>query len=158
MSKPPPTDKDAIDRVIARGVGAPGRSSIYRWLWQNHARLAPQFEGVRVSWSGVAETLAELGIMDAGGRPPKAEAVRRAWGRVRRDVSKAREIREAREAARSAATSAPDPSPAPVLPGYDPHQGYSPGVEPVGEHEPSRSTFRVSAGLKKWTNPTKAKE
>ena len=87
MVQPVPTDKEAVDRVIAGGVSSPVRSPVYAWLNQNHARLAAQFSGVRVQWAVVAARLAELGIVDVNGSPPKAATVRRTWWRVRRDVA-----------------------------------------------------------------------
>ena len=87
MDQPVPTDKEAVDRVIAGGVSSPVRSPVYAWLKQNHARLATQFSGVRVQWAVVAARLAELGIVDVNGSPPKAATVRRTWWRVRRDVA-----------------------------------------------------------------------
>jgi len=152
MDQPTPTDKEAVDRVIAEGMSAPARSQVYLWMKRNHARLAAQFEGVRVQWAGVAETLAELGIRDVNGNPPKAASVRRTWWRVRRDVaaSKAKAAAKRGEA-QIESVQAQAVAAAPAIPkAAEPLQGYPPDVVPVDNEAPTRTRFRPSGGLKKW--------
>ncbi len=152
MDQPAPTDKEAVDRVIAEGVSAPARSQVYLWMKRNHARLAAQFEGVRVQWAGVAETLASLGIRDVNGNPPKAASVRRTWWRVRRDVaaSKARTAARRADPATDSALAQTAAATPVVLKSAEPLQGYPPDVVPVNDEGLTRTKFRPSGGLKKW--------
>ena len=143
MNRSTPTDKEAVDRVIAGGVSSPVRSPVYGWLKQNHARLAAQFSGVRVQWGEVAARLAELGVVDVNGNPPKAATVRRTWWRVRRDVAASK-----RQAADKGATPLPEsaevqptvtPAPVPVVrqvPVFDATEG--------ADEAPATPSFGIS--------------
>jgi hypothetical protein len=112
-----------------------GRSPLLGWMRQHHALITERMNTVRPSWQDVARILAELGVRDVHGAPPKVEAVRRAYHRVagaldakglRRRRSKA-QMAAAKAAAAPlpasvAATSEPSPAPmahplpAPALP------------------------------------------
>lgn len=93
-----------------------GRSPLLGWLRRNRAELEAQFAINPPRWASVASVLAELGVVDAKGQPPKPAAVRLAWSRVR--------------AAAPPSVVAPvvaplTPTPAPPLrpPAFDPHEG-----------------------------------
>ncbi len=160
MDQSVPTEKEAVDRVIAGGVSSPVRSEVYVWMKRHHTRLAAQFEGVRVQWAGVAAKLAELGIKDVNGNPPKAASVRRTWWRVRRDVAAGkgqaadkRTTLQPENVQGHAVAAAPT-----VPPTADPAQDYPHDVERVDDEAPTRTTFRTSGGLKKWPTPTAGQE
>jgi len=107
---------------------------------------------VRVQWIGVAETLAELGITDVNGNPPKAASVRRTWWRVRRDVAanKAKAAAKRMDAATEGVQGRVVAS-APAIPKVaDPPQGYPPDALPLSDEAPTRPRFRPSGGLKEW--------
>jgi len=160
MDQSVPTDKEAVDRVIAGGVSSPVRSPVYVWMRRNHTRLATQFSGVRVQWAGVAAKLDELGIKDVNGNPPKAASVRRTWWRVRRDVA-ASKVQAADKRANLPAENVQGQkgAAAPTVPPTAvPAQDYPHGVERVDDEAPTRTTFRTSGGLKKWPNPTAEQE
>ena len=57
----------------------------------------------------IAAQLAEIGVTDAKGQKPRAEAVRRAWWQVRRDLAAAKAKRQAGEAPEPVAVPYPDP-------------------------------------------------
>lgn len=124
-----------------------GRSPLLGWMRQHHALITERMNTVRPSWDSIARTLAELGIRDANGEPPKTEAVRRAYHRVtgalnakgqRRRRSKAEMAVAKAGASRTPATApiaAPTPPPPvappalaaapspPVRPAFDPTEG-----------------------------------
>ena len=143
MDRTVPTDKEAVDRVIAGGVSSPVRSQVYSWLKQNHVRLAAQFAGVRVQWAVVAARLAELGIVDVDGNPPKAAAVRRTGWRVRRDVAAGN-----RQATDKRASPPPEPVQAQPVPAQGPLAAArpAPAFDPTeGANEgPALPSFGVS--------------
>ena len=63
-----------------------GRSRLYHWLRANYAELAAAREQVRSTWADLAAIVVEAGLKDARGQDPSAEAVRKAWQKVARDV------------------------------------------------------------------------
>ena len=106
-SKPPSADD--IARMVAASATATVRSPVYVWLRRNHAVLSAEFAEARVNWSQVAIKLAEIGVTDAKGQKPRAEAVRRAWWQVRRDLAAAKAKRQAGKAPEPVAVPYPDP-------------------------------------------------
>jgi len=124
-----------------------GRSPLLGWMRQHHALITERMNTVRPSWDDVARTLAELGVRDANGQPPKTEAVRRAYHRVagalnakgqRRRRSKAQIAAAKAGGVRSpittsTATLTPSPAaspapeaalpPPPARPAFDPTEG-----------------------------------
>lgn len=70
--------------------GAGRRSPLYLWLRENHDALVATFAQSGPSWVTVARYLGEHGILDGDAKPPTARGARNAWGRVRKDVAKAR--------------------------------------------------------------------
>ena len=103
-SKPPSADD--IARMVATSATATVRSPVYVWLRRNHAVLSAEFADARVNWSQVAAKLAEIGVTDAKGQKPRAEAVRRAWWQVRRDLAAAKAKRQAGKAPEQVPVSA----------------------------------------------------
>jgi hypothetical protein len=116
-----------------------GRSPLLGWMRQHHALITERMNTVRPSWHDIARTLAELGIRDANGEPPKVEAVRRAYHRVagalgakglrrRRSRSQMAAARAAISPASAVAPAQSDPAPMAVAsastrPFFDPTEG-----------------------------------
>jgi hypothetical protein len=130
-----------------------GRSPLLGWMRQHHALITERMNTVRPSWDDVARTLAELGVRDANGQPPKTEAVRRAYHRVAGALNakgQRRRRSKAQIAAAKAVTSAervPAPATAtppgappvvaaasplpPIAPAFDPTEGaFDPRPQP----------------------------
>ncbi len=66
-------------------------------VWANQAEVAElrsRLDGP--TWEGIALIMRDDGVVGSRGQPPTANAVRRVWGRVRREI----EAREARKAER----------------------------------------------------------
>ncbi|WP_198368085.1 hypothetical protein [Roseomonas sp. KE0001] len=70
------------DRARKFFADLPGRSPLLDWMRQNHAVITHQLQTSRPRWAGIAQALAQQGVRDAKGQPPKGETVRRAWQRV----------------------------------------------------------------------------
>ena len=76
---------------ILRKISAAGRSSLYRWLAENHDGIAEAVVGGRViGWSKLVEDFAALGLVDGSGKPPSPQSARKTWGRVKADIAKVR--------------------------------------------------------------------
>ena len=91
MIDTPPSAKDDLQRLVASGALTSARSPIYLWMWRNYAGLTAKLDGARVHWPTFAASLADLGVVDGNGAPPKAETVRRSWWRVRKAKEAARD-------------------------------------------------------------------
>lgn len=77
-----------LARLLARARdGHAGRSEAYAWLRARFERLYPPLERRRLTFRQLAEDLAAGGKMGGRGKPLTEDAVRRIWGRVRRDIA-----------------------------------------------------------------------
>ena len=74
---------DAIDTSAAVRV----RSSLVLWMRENHAAFAARVSGRVVDWPALAKLFADAGLTDRNGNPPKPEAARKSWQRVRKEVA-----------------------------------------------------------------------
>lgn len=75
------------------------RSPLDWYYEQNYRDLLEGLEagGGRVNdWQGVAEVLAERGIMDATGKPPTKETARQTWIRVNKRITARQKAQAAR--------------------------------------------------------------
>jgi hypothetical protein len=124
-----------------------GRSPLLGWMRLHHALITEQMNTVRPSWHDIARTIAELGVRDAHGQPPKVEAVRRAYHRVAGALN-AKGLRRRRSkaqiaAARAAAALAPAvalPNPAAIRhPSAVPAQALVPPAPPA--FDPTEGAF-----------------
>lgn len=71
------------------------RSSLYRWMQQNHDELAAALaEAGRPNWKAITAEFAADGLTDADGNPPSQEAVRQTWWKVRKGVEATRAKRQ----------------------------------------------------------------
>ena len=106
------------DRVWAALTNIEGRSPLQDWLRRNRTLVEARFALSRPRWASVAAMLAELGVVDAHGRPPTAQATRQAWYRVRAE----RPAAVPRDLAPHPAARA-NPQPVPSKPVFDPTEG-----------------------------------
>jgi hypothetical protein len=63
------------------------REPVFCWLWANHAEvlnLRTRWDGL--TWESIASIMREDGVLGHHGQPPTANAVRRVWGRVCREI------------------------------------------------------------------------
>lgn len=115
--------------VVARTAGRFDRkhSDAYRWLLARHGELAAAFAGHPPCWPDMAATLAAAGVLGGRSRPLTGQAVRRIWGRVRRDVQAAARL-QAPGMRPHAGTKPPIPSS--VSPSWRPTPTSPPGWQP----------------------------
>lgn len=112
-------DEGEAVRVRAALASIEGRSPLQDWLRRNRALVQARFAVSRPRWASVARMLAELGVVDAHGRPPTAQAARQAWYRVRAEGPPSQMPVAARPVL--AATSASPPGH--LRPAFDPTEG-----------------------------------
>lgn len=136
MTDAPPPAKDDVQRLVASGALTSARSPVYLWLWRNHASLTAQLDSARVNWPTFAAALAELGVLDGNGAPPKAETVRRSWWRVRKAKEAARERAQAKRLVSKAHN--PVPAPGEVAPGVRLLDADAPATHQDDDPLPSR--------------------
>jgi hypothetical protein len=77
-------ENDILD-AIDSGSFTSTRSSLVRWLTENHDAFAARLLGKRADWNALAALFAKAGLTDASGLPPKPETARKAWQRVQND-------------------------------------------------------------------------
>jgi len=70
----------------AYDTGAGHRSSVRRWMQDNHEALASLFGDDRVDWVWLTAWFTENGFRNADGSALKKETVRKIWSRVNRTV------------------------------------------------------------------------
>jgi hypothetical protein len=110
-------DEGETVRVRAALASIAGRSPLQDWLRRNRTLVQARFAVSRPRWASVARMLAELGVVDAHGQPPTAQAARQAWYRVRAEGS------GQVSAARPVLTAASASPPARLRPTFDPTEG-----------------------------------
>lgn len=59
-------------------------SGLVRWLHQHRDELQQRQQAGRISWRTLADVLQHEGVKDDAGKEPTADAIRRAWYRVRK--------------------------------------------------------------------------
>lgn len=73
-----------LAKVLESGRGPGDRHSLlYRWMWRHHTALARQFAEAQPSWTAMAQTFAEEGLVDRTGKPPTPKTAQQTWRRVR---------------------------------------------------------------------------
>jgi hypothetical protein len=77
---------DLVSRLNQRGPGDGRHSEAYRLLKARYTALVTQFEKDWPGWEAVAEGLAAVGLVGKKGQRLSADALRRIWQRVCRDV------------------------------------------------------------------------
>jgi hypothetical protein len=75
---------------ILRKISSAGRSSLYRWLAENHDGIAEAAgRGQVLGWSELARDFAALGLLDGSGKPPSPQSARKIWSRVKAHIAEA---------------------------------------------------------------------
>jgi hypothetical protein len=62
------------------------RSSLARWMLQNHDAFAARYTARRADWTVLAKVFVDAGLTDADGNPPSSVTARKTWQRVRQMV------------------------------------------------------------------------
>ena len=75
------------DRQLEKVIGGLRRrrqqkSSLSEWLFARHAELAAEFLVARPRWDDFAAELASIGVLDARGKAPTGDTLRKAWSRI----------------------------------------------------------------------------
>ena len=70
------------------------------WLRQHHDELAAIFDGQRITWAPILETVRRLQLVDARGKAPSVDTLAKAWRRVHEQATR-------REAQRAQASHDP---------------------------------------------------
>jgi hypothetical protein len=105
--RPMARGKDVLE-AIDKSETLRRKSSLERWMRDNHDAFADRLHARIADWSVLATMFADADLTDRYGNPPKPETARKTWQRVRHQVKAAR----ARQSARSPATrseTAPPP-------------------------------------------------
>jgi hypothetical protein len=68
--------------ALARRRGDTRRSPILEWMLDSHAEVQQARADGRLSWTALADILAEAGLKDRDGNRPKASTVSQAWYRA----------------------------------------------------------------------------
>lgn len=140
-----PDGKTRLLAKLLRKHDAAGRSGLYSYLRAHHAAFSAALDRGRPNWTGAAATLIEVGVLAANGGPPTADAVRKMWPRVVRDVADAKR----RAAAASARARPVSRSPA-VASGQHrtpPTTGAArPSSTPVAGDRDAKASFAPASG------------
>lgn len=110
------------DKKLARvltGIearGHRGRSDLYRWLRARYRALAKALDQHNPAWHVLAEEVAAAGVVGRDGKPPTANAVRKVWARVARDVQAVEAERAKKQPPRHAIPASQRHQPPPVVP------------------------------------------
>jgi hypothetical protein len=110
-------ENDILDAIDA-GSFTSTRSSLVRWLTENHDAFAARLLGKRADWNALAALFAKAGLTDASGLPPKPETARKAWQRVQND-RRGKGIGDTRQQSRQQPIPT-SPAPAPPTPEFEP--------------------------------------
>ncbi len=80
MSEPDePREPKVADALVSS-------SGLVRWLHQHRAELHHRQQAGRISWRMLADVLEQQGVKDDAGKPASADAIRRAWYRIRKKL------------------------------------------------------------------------
>jgi len=146
---PPSLDADEAAFDKARS-----RSALQDWMRKNHAMLARRLKERRLLWTEIAKVLGEQGVRDAKGKPPTADAARRAWTRVTEGRASRSKRQGQKRAAGTPSTAtrpaqSPEPSAAPdALPTVQAPSAPAPEpVPPASSPSPARPPVDLAEGV-----------
>lgn len=122
-------EDDPILAAIDRAVFHRARSSLSRWMFQNHAAFAARYISRLTDWSVLVRVFTEAGLTDARGNDLTPLTARKTWERVQRKM---------RESPTAAAVALPASVPAPRL------SDFLLPVEPEPEPEQPRQLRKAS--------------
>jgi hypothetical protein len=109
------TPRPAIPIWLLTEAAMSKRSSLYRWMAENHDMFAEVLRKAgRPNWEALAKTLGEQGLSDAGNKPPSEETTRQTWWKVRKAM-KARRDRRPPPQPQLPSPQRPDPVRAPAV-------------------------------------------
>ncbi len=94
----PKGDVDRLMQALDAVRGETARSSLYRWLRKNHDEFIARLDGERADWLALTQAFAAIGLADRTGKPASPATARMTWRKVRQEVAKARERKEAKPA------------------------------------------------------------
>ena len=87
--------------VILNSIARPKtRSSLFWWLFDNHAEIAQRAEGRRLDWTELCTTFHDHGLTDLDGKAPTVRTARMTWWRVRKEHARVEALRAAERAER----------------------------------------------------------
>ncbi len=87
--------------VILNSIARPKtRSSLFWWLFDNHAEIAQRAEGRRLDWTELCTTFRDHGLTDLYGKAPTVRTARMTWWRVRKEHARVESLRAAERAER----------------------------------------------------------
>ena len=91
----------ANTNVILNSIARPKtRSSLFWWLFDNHAAIAQRAEGRRLDWTELCTTFCDHGLTDLDGKAPTVRTARMTWWRVRKEHARVEALRAAERAER----------------------------------------------------------
>ena len=91
----------ANTNVILNSIARPKtRSSLFWWLFDNHAAIAQRAEGRRLDWTELCTTFGDHGLTDLDGKAPTVRTARMTWWRVRKEHARVEALRAAERAER----------------------------------------------------------
>lgn len=99
-------------RAIDRSESLRTKSSLERWMRENHDAFAARLKQRIADWDVLVKFFADAKLTDRYGNPPKPETARKTWQRVRKKIQDAR----AKEAARPPVQRRPPDQSAPPIP------------------------------------------
>jgi hypothetical protein len=99
---------DAFRAALKAARGRTARSSLYRWLRENHDEFLIHWTDA-ADWPAFVQAFVAVGLADRTGKPPAVETARKTWLQVRKDVAKAK--------ARQQAERPPPLAPGEIAPG-----------------------------------------
>ena len=94
-------NRAANTNVILNSFARPKtRSSLFWWLFDNHAAIAQRAEGRRLDWTELCTTFRDHGLTDLDGKAPTVRTARMTWWRVRKEHARVEALRAAERAER----------------------------------------------------------
>jgi hypothetical protein len=93
--------------VILNSMARPKtRSSLFWWLFDNHAAIAQRAEGRRLDWTELCTTFRDHELTDLDGKAPTVDTARMTWWRVRKEYARVEVLRAAERTERERRTAA----------------------------------------------------
>ena len=135
-SLPPMTKPKSPLALRLRKAGPPGRSSLYRWLYEQYDAVAERLNGSTPNWVEVAAGAEAAGVLGTNGKPQSPHAMREMWLRVRRVVEREKAEQMERRLARKVSNRAPRRATASHQPPATVHSAATPVRAPEPAHHP----------------------
>jgi hypothetical protein len=139
--------------VILNGIARPKtRSSLFWWLFDNHAAIAQRAEGRRFDWTELCTTFRDQGPTDLDGKAPTVRTARMTWWRVRKEHARIEALRAAERANRERRAAA---NPRRDMPSQFRNGDYGPPLattaEPARPKLPATRVEEASRGFQLFT-------